>query len=70
MAYIDTLKRQLDEVTKEFEQVSTQELPKVNDALKAKGQPALAILPESSTGAAALARYFDGTHRKSAVATD
>jgi hypothetical protein len=70
MAYIDTLKRQLDEVTKEFEQVSTQELPKVNEALKAKGQPALALMPESSTGAAALARYFDGTDRKSAVATD
>jgi hypothetical protein len=70
IAYIDTLKRQLDEVTKEFEQLNTQELPKVNDALKAKGQPAIALMPESSTAAAALARYFDGTHAKSAVATE
>jgi photosystem II stability/assembly factor-like uncharacterized protein len=70
IAYIDTLKRQLDEVTKEFEQVSTQELPKVNDALKAKGQPALALVPESSTAAAALVRYFDQTDRKSAIATE
>ncbi|HEV3409633.1 MAG TPA: hypothetical protein VG095_05030, partial [Chthoniobacterales bacterium] len=59
ITYIDTLKRQLDDVTKEFEQVSTQELPKVNDALKAKGQSAIAIVPESSTAAAAFARYID-----------
>ncbi|MDQ6938555.1 MAG: sialidase [Verrucomicrobiota bacterium] len=59
IAYIDALKRELDDVTKEFAQVNTQELPKVNDALKAKGQPPIAYAPESSTAPGMIARVFD-----------
>ncbi len=59
IANIDALKRELDDVTKEFEQVNTQELPKVNDALKAKGQPTIAYAPESSTAPGMIARVFD-----------
>jgi hypothetical protein len=70
ITYIDTLKRQLDEVTKQFEDVSTQDLPAVNEALKAAGKPPIASVPESTTAAAALARYFERTHAKSAVATE
>ena len=70
MAYIDSLKRELDDVTKEFEQLNTQELPKVNDALKAKGQQPIAYVPESSTAAAILARHLDRQTAESAIATE
>jgi len=59
VAYIDTLKRELDDTTKQFEQLNAQELPKVNDALKAKGQQPIVYVPESSTAAGILARVFD-----------
>jgi hypothetical protein len=70
MAYIDALKRELDDVTKEFEQLNTQELPKVNDALKAKGQQPIAYAPESSTAAAMFARYIDREAEPGAIATE
>jgi hypothetical protein len=38
VANIDALKRELEDVTKQFEQLITKELPTLNDALKAKGQ--------------------------------
>ena len=38
IAYIDTLKRELADVTKEFEQLLAQDLPALNESLKAKGQ--------------------------------
>ncbi len=38
IAYIDSLKRELDDVTKEFEQLLAQDLPALNESLKAKGQ--------------------------------
>src|SRR5438046_10661423 len=38
IAYIDTLKRELADVTKEFEQLLVQDLPPLNESLKAKGQ--------------------------------
>ena len=41
IAYIDTLKRELDEVTKEFDQLLAQDLPALNDSLKSKGQQPL-----------------------------
>ena len=55
LAYVDTLKRELDDVTKQFDQLSAQEVPKVNDALKAKGQQPIAVVPESSTAAGMIA---------------
>ncbi|MGZ5022800.1 MAG: hypothetical protein ACXWAX_09455, partial [Chthoniobacterales bacterium] len=67
LAYIDALKHELDDAVKDFEQLNTQELPKVNDALKAKGQEPLAYVPESSTAAGIVARYFD--HDAAAQAT-
>jgi photosystem II stability/assembly factor-like uncharacterized protein len=38
VAYIDTLKKELADVANEFDQLLTNELPKVNEQLKAKGQ--------------------------------
>jgi hypothetical protein len=38
IAYIDALKRELADVTKEFEQLVTQDLPALNESLKTKGQ--------------------------------
>jgi hypothetical protein len=45
IARIDALRRELGDVTKEFEQLIAKDLPALNDALKAKGQPAIAPLP-------------------------
>ena len=46
IARIDALRRELDDVTKEFEQLIAKDLPTLNDALKAKGQPAIVPPPE------------------------
>ena len=43
IANIDALRRELDDVTKEFQQLITKDLPTLNDALKAKGQPGTVI---------------------------
>jgi len=45
IANIDALRRELDDVTKEFQQLIAQDLPTLNDALKAKGQPAIILPP-------------------------
>jgi hypothetical protein len=37
IAYIDSLKRELDDVTKEFDQLLSQDLPALNESLKTKG---------------------------------
>jgi hypothetical protein len=37
IAYIDSLKRELGDVTKEFDQLLAQDLPTLNESLKAKG---------------------------------
>ncbi len=60
MAYIETLTKELGDVTKEFETLNTKDLPAVNEALKAKGLPAIAYVPESSTASALFARYLAG----------
>jgi photosystem II stability/assembly factor-like uncharacterized protein len=39
IANIDALRRELEDITKEFEQLLAKDLPAVNEALKAKGQP-------------------------------
>ena len=59
IANIDALKRELDDVTKEFEQLNSKDLPAVNEALKAKGQTPIAYAPESSTAAGIMARYLE-----------
>ncbi|MGI8436207.1 MAG: WD40/YVTN/BNR-like repeat-containing protein [Chthoniobacterales bacterium] len=59
MAYIGALQKELDDVTKQFEQLQSKDLPAVNEQLKAKGQPALAVTPASSTAAGILARIFE-----------
>jgi hypothetical protein len=41
IAYIDTLRRELDEVTKQFDQLLAQELPALNNSLKSQGQQPL-----------------------------
>src|SRR5207247_9027339 len=38
IAYVDSLKRELGDVTKEFDQLLEQDLPALNEPLKAKGQ--------------------------------
>src|SRR6516162_9963091 len=45
MAYIDTLKHELAEVTKEFDQLLAQDLPALNDSLKSKGQQPIEAAP-------------------------
>ena len=50
IAYIDTLKRELDEVTKQFDQLLAQDLPALNDSLKSKGQQPLST-PSAKVGA-------------------
>ena len=55
IAYIDTLRRELDDVTKQFEQLLNQDLPTLNESLKAKGQqplspPAAKVGANSSAG--------------------
>jgi hypothetical protein len=41
IARIDSLRRELGDATKDFEQLIETELPKLNEGLKAKGQPAI-----------------------------
>ena len=45
IAYIDTLRRELDDVTKQFDQLLAQDLPALNDSLKSKGQQPLSPPP-------------------------
>jgi photosystem II stability/assembly factor-like uncharacterized protein len=51
LAYIDTLKRELGDVTKQFDQLLTHDLPVLNDSLKSKGQQPLSP-PPAKVGAA------------------
>ena len=45
VARIATLRRELDDATKEFEALVTNELPKLNETLKAQGQPEISPPP-------------------------
>jgi hypothetical protein len=45
IGYIDTLKRELADVTKEFEQLLAQDLPPLNESLKVKGQQPITPSP-------------------------
>src|SRR5436853_4319515 len=46
ITYIATLRRELDDVKKEFENVLAKDLPGVNTSLKSKGQPQISQPPE------------------------
>src|SRR5205814_9053730 len=50
-AYIDALKRELDDVTKEFDQLLTHDLPALNESLKSKGQQPIELPPAAKVGA-------------------
>ena len=62
IARIDSLRRELADAAKDFENLLTNELPKLNETLKGKGQPAIepppakvaVIEPDESTGGAPL----------------
>jgi len=41
IAYIDALRHELEDVTKEFDQLLAKDLPGLNDSLKSKGQPTI-----------------------------
>jgi hypothetical protein len=45
LAYIDTLKRELGDVTKEFDQLLTHDLPALNESIKSNGQQPIAAPP-------------------------
>src|SRR5438034_1047542 len=61
VAYIDTLRRELDDVTKQFDQLLAQDLPALNDSLKSKGQQPLSP-PATKVG------RNDATHASGGVA--
>jgi hypothetical protein len=45
IAYTDALRRELGDVTKEFDELLTKDLPGLNDSLKSKGKPAITARP-------------------------
>src|SRR5207244_6237502 len=45
IAYTAALRRELDDVKKEFEDLLTKDLPGLNDSLKSKGQPQISVPP-------------------------
>jgi hypothetical protein len=61
VTYIDTLRRELNDVTKQFDQLLAQELPTLNDSLKSKGQQPVSA-PPAKVGTS------DVTHPSSGVA--
>jgi hypothetical protein len=61
VTYIDTLRRELNDVTKQFDQLLAQELPALNDSLKSKGQQPIEV-PPAKVGTS------DVTHPSSGVA--
>jgi photosystem II stability/assembly factor-like uncharacterized protein len=63
LAYIDALKRELGDVSSEFGDILTKDLPALNDAIKAKGQPEIEAPPEKvaqQLSSRELAKLFDG----------
>ena len=45
LAYIDALRHELQDVTKDFDQLLTKDLPSLNDSLKSKDQPTISAPP-------------------------
>jgi hypothetical protein len=69
IAYIDSLKRELEDVTKEFEQLLAQELPALNESLKAKGQQPIEP-PPTKVGTNEKAMDFGGPNAGVNAITD
>jgi hypothetical protein len=69
ITYIDTLKRELDEVTKQFDQLLTQDLPALNDSLKSKGQQPL-LPPPAKVGANDATHGSGGVGRSASLPLD
>jgi photosystem II stability/assembly factor-like uncharacterized protein len=63
IAYIDTLRRELADVTKEFDELLAQDLPPLNESLKAKGQQPITP-PPATVG------VNDSTHGSGGATTD
>jgi hypothetical protein len=59
IAYIDTLKRELSDVTKQFNELLAKDLPALNDSLKAKGQQPISA-PAASVGTANVTHVSGG----------
>jgi len=59
LAYIDTLKRELGDATKEFDQLLAQDLAALNESLKAKGQQPIAV-PPAKVGSNDSTRHLGG----------
>jgi hypothetical protein len=66
ITYIDTLRHELDEVTKQFDQLLAQDLPALNDLLKSKGQQPLSP-PPAKIAATNPTRGSSGTTAASAL---
>jgi hypothetical protein len=60
IAYIDALKRELNDVTKEFDQLLAKDLPAVNESLKAEGQQPIPA-PSPSVSATDVTHGSGGT---------
>ena len=69
ITYIDTLRRELDDVTKQFDQLLIQELPALNDSLKAQGQQPLSP-PSAKVGANAIRGSGGATATSAALPSD
>jgi photosystem II stability/assembly factor-like uncharacterized protein len=66
IAYIYTLKRELADVTKEFEQLLAQDMPPLNESLKAKGQQPITP-PPATVGVNDVKRSLGGATTDSAL---
>jgi hypothetical protein len=60
IAYIDALRRELGDVTKDFDQLLTKDLPALNESLKSKGKPP-AIAPPPAKVAVSETQSGSGT---------
>jgi hypothetical protein len=66
IAYIDALKRELSDVTKEFDQLLAKDLPALNESLKTKGQQPIPA-PSTNVGATDAEDGSGGTSGATAV---
>jgi hypothetical protein len=60
IAYIDALKRELSDLTKEFDQLLAKDLPALNESLKSKGNQPIPV-PSPSIGAAEVKNSSGGS---------